>query len=257
MTEKHELPTNETKPKFHCVHNTELKELYDEDFALFKEKLAELTKFKKTGDSFGLDYCGDCGEYIKYQIVNDILQSVNHPLCFNAEEIYVDVSVPSGELLFSDWPEHGTELFGHLDKHSKSINTDAGIAQRIENYATENIIHFFVSNTSPNIEQKNNDLFIGRSAYDEEDDFLIGFVIGAKEAGSISTELWWTTAIDRLTYLKAATEKFGDERGFAMTEEAKQNAHAIVHVDPGKYRLTYIVNPDEDYRLFGTIKKLS
>lgn len=256
MTDK-QNPHQPKKFAFHCIHNTELKELYDEDSALFEEKLSELTKFKHNGVVFGFDYCGDCGEYIKYQVIDGILKSVNHPKCFNEEEVYVDITIPSGELLFSDWPEHGYELFGHLDNHSKSININAGIAQRIENYANENIIHFFVSNTSPDIEQKNNDLYIGRSAYDEEDDILIGFAEGTKEVGRISTELWWTTAIDRLTYLKAATEKFGDERGFAMTEEAKQNAHAIVHVDPGKYRLTYIVNPDEDYRLFATIKKLS
>lgn len=209
--------------------------------------------------------CHKCGEYITFKLEgNKFVPNVKK--CFTDKEVTVDIHFPTGELLLNDWPHLGQELLLDMlnldedeDGNGHNINCDAGVASRIKSYAKHDIMHFFVGNSCPGLYKKDNLYGVGNMSYacdeegNEEDE--VPPIEGGDKLGSICTDLWWFTAIDKETYSKLANQKFGDEAE-AKIAEAVEHADEVIQVEPGTYRLTYFVNQSDDSSLYGTFTKI-
>lgn len=241
--------------KINSNHETNLEVLFKKgDKNRFMDIIEDMGASFRPDNRLGFEYCHKCGERIRYQLNGDTLLALNSDSCFQEAETVVEIEVPSGQLMFSDWPKHGIDLFRHLDDLKVSINSDKGVAHRIHGYAKENLAHFFVGNSSPSIFQDANCLYIGNEGYDEQDK-EIPFAPSGVDKGRVITDLWWTTVVDRDTYLAHATAKFGKEKAEKMTIEAIQHADVSVQVEPGIYELRYFTAPGEPAQLYATLKK--
>lgn len=236
------------------LHQTNLAYYLKNDPRTFLSNVEEWFQVDRPDGIFGYEECFACGEHIFYRLNGEVLEEFGDIPCYKDNEFIAEISVPSGELLLSDWPEHGMEFFKHLEEHPKSIMSIKGKTQRTQNYASENIGHFFVGNSGPHVFQDGNRLLIGSYTYDQDDN-IIPFDAQGVDKGIIDTELWWTTILDRKTYLEAAVKKFGSEKGLEMTEDAVEKSDVVLQVEPGIYQLRYFTRPSEDYKLFAEFRK--
>lgn len=283
----------ENKLSFVGNHRTNPNILFEEHKEHFLKRIEKEIEFEKELENkFGVStstfkkaifeeaQCFDCGKEISYYLKGEQLvpyhfdgeEYVPSDLeCFKQEEVIVDIPVPSGELLFADWFKHGKELFHHLEEEDKYEYLSLKVkVKKTKEYAKEGIGHFYVSNTSPVVFQKENRLIIGHTRFDdenyekyEETDDWDGYEMppeeGAEEKGNVGTELWWVSICDRTIYEQMAIEKFGEEKGKEMTEDAVKHAkrsHVIVQVSPGFYRLRYFTSVNDDTVIHATLEKI-
>jgi hypothetical protein len=119
------------------------------------------------------------------------------------------IQAPSGQLLIADWFRH--EAFTQAVKdaanedHHYSINNDVGKLRLSSWYAQQHgFMSVFVGNTVPSVIERDDHLVIARIDEDGEmgEPPITGNVIG-----SVCTDLWWASAIDRqvLTDILART----------------------------------------------------
>lgn len=261
MIEKMEELLAKDQLLFVDEHNTNIKHRFQNDKKRFIEeareqhekangyqKLFKMGKMSKdllelvsmrSGAVFQDEYCYDCGKNIVYVLDGDTIRATSEQPCFKENEITVDIQVPSGKLLFADWFENGSAVMGHLDDENHDIKSRKGVASRIHRYASENVAHFLVGNTCPDVYQEENTLYIGSNEKNKN----------AKEMGYVCTDLWWVTACDEAIYIKMA-EKVNQP----ITEDI-ETAHVVVYVEPGAYRLRYFGRHTSD-GLFATLEKI-
>jgi len=238
---------------FGCRHKHYIKEKFEKghsDFLSFVEK----------GRNWGEEYalrdieCDECGERIHYYLDGETLVPSNLT-CFNESEIIVEIDIPSGFLLFADMIKYERKVTEHLIDRKVSLNSTKGVVKRTLDMAKGNIAQVCVGNTSPNVYQLGDAFFIGKGQYDEEEDEYLPIVENAKEIGYVSTDVWWVTCVDYVVYEKMAIDKFGEEMGKKMAMEAKDEADIVIQVPPGRYKLTYYTQVDEDSELYAKLEK--
>lgn len=132
-------------------------------------------------------------------------------------EYFVEVDVPSGQLLFgNDFRKAFPRLERKDREASGSVNFASGRKRVSELYAEGGMIHIHVSNTCPGVYKKDNRLVIGNVA-DRPKNLNIG-----RKAGRITTDLWWYSAADKSLIKPEVADTFPDS--------------FIVKVTPGRYR---------------------
>jgi len=246
--------------KFECHHDTHLQYEFENDKESFVELLVdclymEFFRGMPTDKDLIINtrsYCSNCGEWLSYKLANNKLTPIefdkNHkPVddkreCFKADVFSVEIAVPSGRLVLVDWPVHGKETLSYLDKdevgNTESINCTKGTFNRSNKYAKENIMHFFVGNTSPSVYLKDNVVYIGSNGYDDEDDEIL-FMEDAEDVGSVCTDLWWVTAFDYEVYKKLVICKVGEKNKLEETYDKDNYGSVQVNIKPGIYKCTH------------------
>lgn len=239
-----------------CTHDTDIKELFHNHREEFFEEL-EMKMYLDYDESKGYailwNRCHMCGENIRYVYKDNHFVS-NKDECFEKTPFAVEVEFPTGNLILADQLEYAEELFEHLYERSGRLRSEKAIRNKSEVFAQENVMHFFVSNTCPTVNQLPNGFSVGRKGLDE-DDYDIPFDDGV-EVGSICTDLWWVTVIDYMHYEQMAIGKFGEEEGRRMATEAKECADVVVQVEPGRYRCHYNWFKDKTPELLLRVEKI-
>lgn len=208
-----------------------------ENFDIKSKKLSNPIKI----NCLGMNICDDCGKKIEFTFGNHYIEDNGYD-CKKINEYSFTINVPSGKLVFCDWPDVGNKRLLELENNfnnSISINYKIGRYYKSKGYAENNIIHFYVGNTCPNILQNKNKIYVECPQYDEEKDEEIipeGFV----DKGSICTDLWWVTGFDLETFKNILTEneykEFMDMNGYTQ--------YIFVDVEPGVYKCTYDANSE-------------
>lgn len=199
-------------------------------------------------------YCFDCGERVSYVLDGEQLVPIETE-CFKQKEVEVMIPVPTGELIFADWLEHGNEVIRYLSESSFDVNTLKGLIETTLSYARAGIGHFFVGNSCPSVLKKEDNILIGNNSYDDDDE-EIPLDKEAESVGSVCTDLWWVTVCDRSIYEKIAIEKFGEHKGKEMAKEAAEHADVSLKVEPGTYKLRCFMRVKDDYELYATLEKV-
>lgn len=132
---------------------------------------------------------------------------------------HIEIPVPSGELLISDWfrIKAFNEAVDAVKSDRASIATEAGQQMLSAEYATQ---HGFMSieagNSSPEIYLQDDKLIIGTEHYEPGpgDPAPEGKVVG-----KVETALWWATAIDRETLTEIVARADGRESAEKQVSE--------------------------------------
>lgn len=165
-----------------------------------------------------------------------------------------DINVPSGKLLFCDWPQVGGDILQKFEDDFEpghtNLNSKYGCYLMSKGYAALNIGHFYVGNSCPNILVNNNEIYVEYCDYNEETDEEI-IENGFTDHGSICTDLWWCTAFDKEVYKKLIGD-YADEFETSLSE------YICVDVEPGVYRFSYNADNNGSWEpcRFLTIKKV-
>lgn len=244
---------------FECEHRTNPKTLLKLDSKRFiQQVLSQLACYEK-GDKnillFEDRQCFDCGEWISYRLEGNKIKPLKQVSCFKEEKVVVELSFPSGEILFADWLEHSTEVLEHLDG-DENINALFGRVQRTHNYANEDVAHFFTGTSSPYIYQKGDSLLIGHDQYDEVGNVSEPLDKDFENIGRVSNELRWVTGYDKALYRERLIKKYGETVGEQRLKEATELAHVVVNVTPGRYKLTYYTKQEANRELYAAIEKI-
>lgn len=206
--------------------------------------------------AFG-NQCGECGEELSYSFngskLKDGMRSVemmlfNHTECEKINEYSVEIEFPTGELICNDTLPYANGMFEALEKATPNINSRLGLKERTLAYANENILHVFVSNTSPSLFKKGETLVIGRSSDNECAPCSCGEEIcdceyeeyypleGSEPIASICTDLWWATLVDVAVYRNHLINYYGEEQGEKYLSQIKQKVKT--KIKPGVYNCT-------------------
>lgn len=134
--------------------------------------------------------CGECGGSVQFHLDGTTL--IAHSTCSEPGGLapyHVTIDVPSGVLVFANDLRAMTQVEDRYD-----VNKTIGQKQLTMAYAAQGLAHIFVGNTCPGVYQTPDGLAVMTPAYDEEatDDLLPG-----KDYGSICTDLWWYSAMDK------------------------------------------------------------
>jgi len=223
--------------KFDCPHKTNSKYEFKYQKERFVDKLISYIRGSLLGMNDLLsEYCFDCGEYIHYSLEDNVLIAKERQ-CFEVKPFSVEIQVPSGKLVLVDWPENGQDILGHLDDDKEpSINSARGTVLRSQKYAQENIMHFFVGNSSPQVYYKDGLIYIGQDGYNEDDEEF-PLMEEATENTWICTDLWWVTAFDVEVYKELIKKKFGENISQEFEEQYLQDEY--INVKPGIYKCTH------------------
>lgn len=208
------------------VGSTILFDKYEDTLPTFDEFINGKSFFAR-GMRYG-DVCNDCMKrmHLSFRKINDTkkieIKFHYEGKCENNRDFTVDVSFPSGRIVFSDWPKY----FGAFEGEgfpAFDINYTKGIRKTTEAFAQRNIAHFFVGNSCPSLmydEQMGSlDIFVGGESN----------IVGAKNLGMFITDLWWATIMDAEEYERKIAE---------LGEDAKENWHkdSFAEIEPGTYR---------------------
>lgn len=254
-----EVELDVEKVSFDCPHETILKYLFNHNKEEFMEYLELPLRFAYEIDgviqlgTFG--QCELCGEHIRYTLKDNVIQPKSKA-CYEIKPQTVDIHVPSGRLIFLDWPRggRGKELLEHLDE-GKSINSFKGQVERSQRYAGVNVFHFFVGNTCPGVYKDGDTVLIGRPLWDEEEE-EIPFTATAVKKGSVCTDLWWVTAFDASVYEELLIQKFGKSKASVAMKKLLEEMDCDVQVKPGIYRCHWTMH-DESEPLYGKMEWIS
>jgi hypothetical protein len=160
-------------------------------------------------------------------------------LCESFKDFALDFYFPTGEVYFGDWFDvfSAAEDAGLLKDSSESVSSTKGIVANSRNYASHQIAHFFVGNSSPglNINRQTHDIMIGRlTEYDEQtdEDVALPQFASYERVGGFSTELWWATMMDKEHFekLRVAVQ----EKGQAIQDF--RGEPKMAKIKPGTYR---------------------
>lgn len=173
----------------------------------------------------------------------------------------------TGDLVAMDWfrDEDNT-----LDKWLKargsdkigSVNYDKGIFDTVEFHAKLGIVHVMVGNSSPSVYTGEGTIAVGsnwreytadgRGRYSDCDDdgneseeaeaeYELASTTaptGMVAHGSVCTDLWWVTIMERSLLAEILGEDY-----------AKEEFNVEIQVEPGKYTLHYDAHPSSFYKL--------
>lgn len=160
------------------------------------------------------------------------------PECISKEIMEVSVEFTTGELLIADWfriPEFNKQVEYDPEYKKLSINTDLGQIKSTQHAAQLGFVTVHVGNSSPSIYQNNGNLIFG---YMKEDAHLIDY----KDKGSVCTDLWNVTIIDKSRLIEIVAQTSGLEEAQKTVnkylEEEKSNIN-FLNVEAGKYTIGF------------------
>lgn len=230
---------NDGKINFDCPHRAHLEQLAEISPKSF---IYEMVNQMITPAMFGRDiseftfrrsYCFECGTNVDYHF-KDGLFTAQQRDCYSAEDLSVDIDVPSGKLVLDDWPLYGDEIFGSLRDMEEDINCQKGIALRTLNFQKKNAMHFFVGNTSPSVYIKDGIISIGCT----EEDAEAPLAPNERCVGMVCTDLWWVTGFDYGQYENFVKRNLGFEGRDNLRKCIDDNRIVVVDVKPGTYTCT-------------------
>lgn len=155
------------------------------------------------------------------------------------------IEAPSGELLISDWFRHPAFTEAVNDPASRgeySVNTHAGKARQTAWYAARGFASIFVGNTMPSVVARDGHLII--ACVDEDAAYEGRPGLEGEALGSVCTDLWWATAIDREVLTRTMAQTLGRaEAESAVAELLESTDHVSVRVQPGMLHLYHTADP--------------
>lgn len=166
---------------------------------------------------------------------------------------HVTIQVPSGELLLGDWfrvagfTEASERLEKSLPRPHPDINSLQGCVDRTRLYAQHlGFGHVTAGNTSPTVVEQGGKLIVGRPYYDEEYEqdgaWLPSPPLNGVDLGSVCTDLWWVTIIDRQVLVDVASRhapRAKVEEDVAALLDKPYSSVVKVQVPPGEYHLYF------------------
>lgn len=188
--------------------------------------------------------CNKCGEALKMKFDGQALHltSSDSASCSIKKPditFTVDLDVDCGELVF------GNDFRAFFPKVGHDIETFAGRRNYVRDYAKHGIFHAYVGNTCPGVYQDESGII--RIACEVPDKVGDTERFG-KCMGGICTDLWWFSAMDTATFLKAKL----------ATSESVSDIGATIPVTPGKYKMTVYddINHDGSNVVFAKIEPI-
>lgn len=148
----------------------------------------------------------------------------------------LEIPAPTGEMIVADWFRLEDNLFTKIVKDSdggSSVNTSYGAARATERYAKEfGFMSVFVGSTSPSIVVRGDHVLI--ASLDED----LNVKVKGEILGSVCTDLWWVTMIDRQVLVDIVARKLGraeaEKRVAEYLETSLRNSEVtIVKQPPG------------------------
>jgi hypothetical protein len=146
--------------------------------------------------------CYECGERLGFTINGDTLVANSECAYPGGMKPYeVLLGVPSGVIVFAN---DLRPLFV-IDDPDESVNSRLGCKLTTEAYAAAGMVHISVGNTCPGV-YREGDGFVVANYYTPEDDDRISddeeftrreAELRKRSLGSICTDLWWFSAMDR------------------------------------------------------------
>lgn len=245
-------------------HNSYISACYEEDKKKFWEMMYELImdfsfiiskrfdeetkQLNRPVEVYTGHHCGECDELVRIIFGNHYIED-NGKCCEKVGDYSFDINVPSGKLVFCDWPEVGGDKLQEMEETFEgakvSINSRKGRYLKSKGYAKNDIIHFFVGSIGPDVLQKGNTIYIERSHEDTPD--------GLVDRGHICTDLWWVTGFDLEVYKKILSP---DEYAEFIKMDG-YTAYVTVDVEPGTYRCSYNSQREsDDFIRYLTIQKI-
>ena len=167
----------------------------------------------------GTAKCSTCGERLAFAQKGDTLvalETCEHPGGLKPYAVLIDV--PSGEIVFAN------DLRALVDvEDNYDVNSSIGVKRTTESYATDGMAHILVGNTCPTVFKTGHGLSVSlNNDWDDENgDLDIG-----EEQGSICTDLWWYSAMDKDLFEARCAE---------LNVDPKDYMDFSVKVDPGVY----------------------
>lgn len=175
--------------------------------------------------------------------------------CENNKLFSVEIDFPTGEVVFGDWPDRFSEAKAEgilVDDNEESINYIKGQRQSTDNYATKQIFHHSVGNSSPSwyYNKDTQEIRIGgeivaEEPEDEDEEWDEDGVVpeGFEKQGYFCTDLWWVTMLDKKFYDQIIALIPGPRPKNGWEKDVE-----IGHVAPGRYRFTcYGDTGSDDY----------
>lgn len=203
---------------------------------------AEIDAALAGGDSIVLQAssscrCYDCAKPLLIAIKGSAVFISGREACERNREFSIEVDFPTGEVVYADWPARFSEMRDAgfiMEQEKESINYIRGQRKRSEEYATQQIVHHSVGNTSPTfyVNKNTHAIQIGGGTYNEKTDEFTG-PEGLTNVGSFCTDLWWVTMIDRQFYDIMAAKLPKKRNAKYYAKEVK-----VAHIEPGRYRFT-------------------
>ena len=167
---------------------------------------------------------------------------------------HVVVDFPTGELLIKDW--FRLDAFNQTVERARknevlnSLEPIAGVVERTNMYAKLGFVGVFVGNTSPSIVSREGRLDVGstheRYEVVDGEGVYIDSEVSGDHLGSCSTDMWWTTIIDKKVLVDICSADQSRATAVAQVEallEEYEGDVIKVQVPPGKYHLYFSGDP--------------
>jgi len=149
--------------------------------------------------------------------------------------VAVEVEFKSGDLLIADWFRIPEVTAARKGISAFDINSEAGIEQATEWLLREKgILSVSVGNTSPRVIPQDGALVFGWIDEDAE--------LSVKDIGSVCTDLWWVTVVERERLIEIVAESRGrEEAEQVVAEYLRKHEDDIVRaqVEPGVHHLYF------------------
>lgn len=185
--------------------------------------------------------CHDCNMPLQLTLTGNTISISGDGPCISNASFDVTIHFPTGEILSGDFPVGFREWKEHTDNQDRmadviSLNGMLGIRNRTECWAGEDIGHFFVGNTSPNVMLTTDGLI---SVLPGEQD------LDGTKLTNICTDFWWATMVDVQIWRSMMTViGMVDSDIEQMLNESKENG-SIFNIKPGYWKFSY-TQPSDD-----------
>jgi len=197
-------------------------------------------------DSY-MQECNDCCETVNLFVRGNCIDfRVASGKCETNRGFSVEIDFPTGEVVFGDFPGRLVEADDAklFERHPNGANVNSMKGKRLvsESMASSNILHMFVSNTSPGLHfnAKTNQIHIGRTLiynYNEktkvETEKRNPQIKGYIKLGYFITDLWWVTMLDKSVY-----DALIAQVPVPAVKKWRDREVEIVKITPGRYRFT-------------------
>lgn len=233
--------------------------IYGKDNKTVADSYNELTNYVDNGNFEYFDLkieseCSCCGRKMEMQSKNWNLElievdysnykEVNYtsfPACVEDKLHQVKVEFKTGEILIADWfrIEEFTDKVKYNDDYTDiSINFDAGQIKSTQHAANLGFVTIHVGNSCPTIFQNGNNFLFGHMDYDKEECELS--LNNYQEHGSVCTDLWNVTIIDKSRLIEIVAESLGEEKAIqTVNDYLKENDVDTFTIQPGQYLIEF------------------
>lgn len=158
-----------------------------------------------------------------------------------------EIAAPTGEMLIADWFRFDDNLFTEIVKPKTgriSINTAFGCGQQAEYYAKNfGFMSVEVGNSCPSIVVREGHVIIGCTGEDAES-------LQGEVAGSVCTDLWWASMIDRQVLVDLLATRLPREEAEARVAKIIADGDVTVLKQPPGVLYVHHTASRDDLALF-------